>query len=226
VLWSARAIPGNERSIGLVVNRLVDLGVSVIPPWGSDGAGLHTSGHGLREEVAEWLSWVRPRYVLPIHGEAWHLAEHRRALRRGRPDAEVLSLRSGGAVHIRKDSPPTIEPRSHAEGLSAGVGSELWGPRETALRERRRIARSGVVTVVVEGRTAAVVSVGVFSSATRALAEADLTAAVVTCLRAESPNSVEGLEERVRLTLRRAVKRHTGERVECSVRVSAPHGGK
>ncbi len=223
VLWSARAIPGNDRAIGLVVNRLIDRGVTVVPPWGEAGRGIHTSGHGLRDEVREWLSWVRPRTVVPIHGEAWHLAEHRRALLEGR-DAEVLSLRSGGAVLLR-DGRATVVPAEAPPGFSAGVGRELWAPDEPALRDRRRIARTGVVVAKVRRRDVSVVTVGVFPSADQEAVERELEAAVRAEVEKPGPHT-EDLAHRVRLTLRRAVKARTGDRVECIVRTSSPQHGK
>jgi ribonuclease J len=219
VLWSARAIPGNDRAIGLVVNRLVDLGVSVIPPWGAAGRGLHTSGHGLRDEVGEWLSWVRPRAVLPIHGEAWHLAEHRRALLEGRPDTEVLDLRSGGAVEFGPGKSARTVGAPTDRTFPVGVGRELWSGTERALRDRRRIARTGVVTASVEGDRVEVVAVGVFLEAECRQVEMELRAAAEAALKQDPrPDSIEDMEARVRLTLRRAVKAKTGERVECIVR--------
>lgn len=225
VLWSARAIPGNDRSIGLVVNRLVDLGVTVVPPWGDACRGLHTSGHGLRDEVSEWLSWVRPRAVLPIHGEAWHLHAHRHALLdAGHPDAQVLSLRSGGAVRL-EDGTCTATPERPTVGMSVGVGRELWPHDEPALRERRRIARTGVVAAKIHGRTISVVSVGVFPAAERDAIDAALEVAATQELERPDPGS-EDLVTRIRLTLRRAVKARTGDRVECIVRNSVPLNGK
>ncbi len=223
VLWSARAIPGNDRAIGMVVNRLIDLGVTVVPPWSEAGRSLHTSGHGRRDEVAEWLSWVRPRAVLPIHGEAWHLEEHRRVLL-GAGDARVLSLRSGGAVELR-DGAARVVSTAPSAGFSAGVGRELWAPDEPALRARRRIGRTGVVVATVRGRDVAVVTVGVFPSAERGAVEAELAEAA----RAELSRPDAGDEDpatRIRLTLRRAVKARTGERVECVVRTSSTQHGK
>src|ERR1700751_3200525 len=73
VIFSSRPIPGNEKAIGRVINGLVDQGIEVI----TDRTHLvHVSGHPRRDELKEMIGWVRPRLVVPVHGEALHLAEH------------------------------------------------------------------------------------------------------------------------------------------------------
>lgn len=68
VIFSARAIPGNERHINNVKNNLSAAGVHVITPE-STSSKIHVSGHPCRDEIADMLSWVRPRYLIPVHGE-------------------------------------------------------------------------------------------------------------------------------------------------------------
>ena len=75
VVLSARAIPGNEKAIGRVLNHLARRGVDVVT---ESDKHVHVSGHGGSEEVKLLLSIVRPRYVIPIHGEYRQLARHAR----------------------------------------------------------------------------------------------------------------------------------------------------
>src|SRR5439155_17142425 len=78
VVLSARAIPGNEKSIGRVVNHLARRGATVI----HEGIKhVHVSGHGSEEELKLMLSLVRPRYFIPVHGEYRQLAQHARVAR-------------------------------------------------------------------------------------------------------------------------------------------------
>src|SRR5207244_4297002 len=73
VIFSSRTIPGNEKAVGRIVNGLVRQGIEVI----SDRTHLvHVSGHPRRAELEDLLRWVRPRIVIPVHGEALHLHEH------------------------------------------------------------------------------------------------------------------------------------------------------
>ncbi|MEX1083410.1 MAG: ribonuclease J, partial [Xanthobacteraceae bacterium] len=79
VIFSSRAIPGNEKAVAGVINGLVAQGIEVI----TDRTHLvHVSGHPRRAELEDMLRWVRPQIVLPVHGEALHMAEHADLARR------------------------------------------------------------------------------------------------------------------------------------------------
>ena len=73
VVFSSKIIPGNERTIAAVENRLIHSGVEVIT---EQDELVHVSGHPARDELAELYGWVRPQISVPVHGEARHLAEH------------------------------------------------------------------------------------------------------------------------------------------------------
>src|SRR4029077_5031110 len=78
VVFSSRAIPGNEKAVGRVINGLVAQGAEVI----TDRPHLvHVSGHPRRAELIDMIGWVRPKIVIPVHGEALHLAEHAKLAR-------------------------------------------------------------------------------------------------------------------------------------------------
>ena len=79
VVFSARAIPGNERAIGRVMNHLALRGADVIYEGKKH---VHVSGHGSEEELKLMHSLVRPRYFVPIHGEYRQLARHARVAER------------------------------------------------------------------------------------------------------------------------------------------------
>ena len=69
VIFSSRAIPGNEKAVTRIINGLVDQGIEVI----TDRTHLvHVSGHPRRAELEEMISWVRPQILIPVHGEALH----------------------------------------------------------------------------------------------------------------------------------------------------------
>jgi ribonuclease J len=75
VIFSSREIPGNEKAIARVQNRLIARGLSVIT---DDHAPVHVSGHPAQDELVELLQWTRPNLVLPVHGEVRHQMEHAR----------------------------------------------------------------------------------------------------------------------------------------------------
>ena len=93
VLYSSRTIPGNEREVYRVYNRLSELGVRVVD---ADMADIHVSGHGYRDDMAKLYSLLKPRFAVPIHGEHRHLAEHSRMA----PEwgAEAALVAPNGAV--------------------------------------------------------------------------------------------------------------------------------
>lgn len=73
VIFSSRIIPGNERSIFRLQNRLAERGVSVIT---EKDHFVHVSGHPCRDELADMYRWVRPEIAVPVHGEIRHMMEH------------------------------------------------------------------------------------------------------------------------------------------------------
>ena len=78
VIFSSRTIPGNERAVGQIQNRLVDMGCELVT---DNDALVHVTGHPRREELKEMYGWVKPRIAIPMHGEARHLAEHAKLAR-------------------------------------------------------------------------------------------------------------------------------------------------
>ena len=101
VIFSSRAIPGNEKLVTRVINGLVNQGIEVI----TDRTHLvHVSGHPRRDELADMLGWVRPRIVVPVHGEALHMAEHGELARRAGV-GKVVPCRDGDLVRLAPGDP-------------------------------------------------------------------------------------------------------------------------
>ena len=120
VIFSARTIPGNEKAVARVINGLVTQGVEVI----TDRNHLvHVSGHPRRAELLDMIGWVRPKILIPAHGEALHLAEHAK-LARDAGVPQVLVCRNGDLVRLapgpardhRRDSlRPALQGRRAAD---------------------------------------------------------------------------------------------------------------
>jgi ribonuclease J len=105
VIFSSRAIPGNEKAITRVINGLVSQDIEVI----TDRTHLvHVSGHPRRAELEQMISWVRPQILIPVHGEPLHLAEHA-ALARRAGVARVLTCRNGDLLKLAPDGPEIID---------------------------------------------------------------------------------------------------------------------
>jgi ribonuclease J len=144
VVLSSRFIPGNERAINRLVNRLYKLGAEV---FYDAVAPVHVSGHASRDELAEMISLTRPKYFVPIHGEFRHLARHLAlAIESGIPERNCFLLEDGDVLILKR-------AEAH-RGQSAEAGRVMIdddGRRGdlTILGERRVLAHEGTVTAIL-----------------------------------------------------------------------------
>ena len=145
VILSAKMIPGNERSIGRIVNHLFRRGANVIYEKVSE---IHVSGHASKEELKLMLNLVRPRYFVPVHGEYRHLSIHASlALKQGIPKENIFILDNGEVLEFH-------EGEVHRAGkVDSGRvfidGKVAGGVEEMVLRDRMRLAHDGVVIVLL-----------------------------------------------------------------------------
>jgi ribonuclease J len=143
VIFSARPIPGNEKAISRVINGLVEQGVEVI----TDRTHLvHVSGHPRRDELRDMIGWVRPKILIPAHGEALHLAEHA-ALARKAGVPHVLVCRNGDLVRLASDGPEIID--EVPSGRLYKDGAILVNADSKTVAARRRLSFAGMVTVAL-----------------------------------------------------------------------------
>lgn len=143
VIFSSKIIPGNERGIFTLINDLVELGVKVIT---EKDEFTHVSGHPNRDELRKMYEWVRPRYSIPVHGEARHLEEHAEfAVSLGVEGA--IAPRNGDLIRLAPGKPEIIDETPAGRWLLDGdiLMPEGAGP----LRERRKLSFSGVVIVAL-----------------------------------------------------------------------------
>jgi ribonuclease J len=143
VIFSARPIPGNEKAIARVINGLIEQGVEVI----TDRTHLvHVSGHPRRDELRYMIGWVRPRILIPAHGEALHLAEHAELARRaGVP--QVLVCRNGDLVRLAPGAAEIID--ALPSGRLYKDGALVIDAEARTIAARRRLSFSGIVSVAL-----------------------------------------------------------------------------
>jgi len=143
VIFSARPIPGNEKAIARVINGLVAQGVEVI----TDRTHLvHVSGHPRRDELRDMIGWVRPKILIPAHGEALHLAEHAALARRaGVP--QVLVCRNGDLVRLAPGPAEIVDQLP--SGRLYKDGALLIEAEARTIAARRRLSFSGMVSVAI-----------------------------------------------------------------------------
>ena len=218
-MLSARAIPGNERTVSRLISNLFRLGCDVVHPG---TAKVHVSGHGSREDLVELLHRVRPRYLVPVHGE-YRMLGAARASRRLRRAARRPGARRRGR---RRPAPLAAsaarrEPRVPAGRVLLDRGaSEV---EDVVVRDRRHLSSDGIVVpiVVVDRQTGHLESPP--EIVTRGIVDADEAAE----LAEEAGRLLEGAlggrpveerldphltRERVRDELRRFYKRRTQRR--------------
>jgi len=143
VIFSSRTIPGNEKAVSSVINGLIDQGVHVI----TDRTHLvHVSGHPRIGEVEELLGWLKPKILIPVHGEALHLSEHAAIGRRlGIPD--VVTCRNGDMVQLAPGRPGVIDKIPHGRTYKDGV--VMVDAESRTIAERRRLSFVGMITVAL-----------------------------------------------------------------------------
>ena len=143
VVFSARAIPGNEKAIDRVINGLVAQGIEVIT---DRNALVHVSGHPRRDELRDMIGWTRPQTLIPVHGEALHLAEHAKLARQaGVPN--VLLCRNGDLVRLAPGKPGIID--EVPSGRLYKDGALLIDAQERTVAARRRLAFAGVAAIAL-----------------------------------------------------------------------------
>ena len=144
VVLSSHAIPGNETSVGKVIDGLCRLGAEVIH---SGLAQVHVSGHAKREELKTLLSLARPDCFIPVHGEFRHLTHHARlAQDMGVDKARVLLAEDGDVVELSEHGIDFVAevPAGYlyVDGIVGDVGRGV-------LRDRQVLAEEGVVVVII-----------------------------------------------------------------------------
>ena len=156
VIISAKPVPGNELAVHDAINQLAKNGAEVLH---QEIAPVHVSGHGHAEELRTMLGLVRPKAVMPVHGEFRMLAAHARlAVESGVPENRIVLAENGSVVELD-------ESGAYLTGeIEAGVtfvdGLGVGDVQDVALRDRRHLSEDGVLIVVATlgGRNGSVAS--------------------------------------------------------------------
>jgi len=208
VIFSARTIPGHERSVNRVTDHLVRRGAKVIreaePP-------VHVSGHAHRDDIAEWVRWIHPLAVVPVHGERRMLvAAADVAVESGvRPD-RVYLLDNGDSLTISADA-ARIDPGTYPAGR-VYFDSRPELVEAAVVRDRRQMAQEGLLVVFVSSASRnaeiAVVSRGV-AGVEGAISEEVRRAARAVLLRATPEERLDRdwLRAEIAVAAKRACRR-------------------
>jgi ribonuclease J len=221
VVISARAIPGNEKAIGRVMNHLARRGVDVVT---ESTKHVHVSGHAAEEELKLVLALAKPRFFIPIHGEYRQLARHARIaelVTGGLPSpVDVITAEDGDVIRFDNDGARIVDKaptgRVLIDGTRVGeVGDEV-------LRDRRHLAADGLVVpvVAINRQTGSVDTLPVIIARGFVTDESDdvlgegarLIAMVIAESSLEEKTDSGLIQEKIRTELRRFLRKRTGRR--------------
>jgi len=145
VVISARVIPGNERTVGRVINALYRLGAEVLY---DDNAFVHVSGHASQEDLKLMLKLTNPRYFVPVHGEYRHLLGHARlAASVGLGPERIFLVEDGTGIEVTPTTARVVPGYPTGRVLVDGKGIGDIGA--VVLRDRQILAEDGVIAVAV-----------------------------------------------------------------------------
>jgi ribonuclease J len=144
VIISAKPVPGNELRVHDAINQLARTGAEVLH---QEIAPVHVSGHGNSDELRTMIGLVRPKAVMPVHGEFRMLAAHARLAREGGVPEEGIVLAENGSVVELTDGVPRIVDHIEA-GVTFVDGLGVGDVQDVALRDRRHLSEDGVLIVV------------------------------------------------------------------------------
>jgi len=141
VVLSSHPIPGNEESVYQAINRLMEKGAEVIY---TEIDNVHVSGHASQEEMKLMLHLVRPRYLIPIHGETRMLRQHKRlAMQVGMDERQIALVENGRVIEFKHGELKLGEriPGGYVFVDGTGVGDV----DRSTMRDRELLSQDGVV---------------------------------------------------------------------------------
>jgi ribonuclease J len=145
VVFSATPVPGNERAVNETIDRLYHIGCDVIT---ARDAPVHASGHGHAEEVKLMLNLVKPRYVMPMHGDFKRLRLHAELAESVGIDPDAIFQADNGLPLLIDERGARLGQRERS-GMIFVDGVEIGDVADVALRDRRMLSADGIFVVVV-----------------------------------------------------------------------------
>lgn len=220
VIFSSRTIPGNESSVGYMVNKLVAQGCEVM----NDRTGfIHVSGHPAREELRRMYQLVRPRIAVPVHGEARHIHEHANFARELQVPM-AIEPKNGVVINLTAEKPGIIGMVDW--GYLALDGTSLIDSNSSIIRTRRKLRDDGFMVVSIAiGKKGELVGVPMISAP--GCLDDDEDQELFTLLREEVAEAVaknsrskgRQLDETIRAALRKVIRDELGKKPVLSVHI-------
>lgn len=145
VIFSARAIPGNEEEINAVKNNLAATGVDVIGVYDT-AHKIHVSGHPCRDEILDMFRWVRPKIVIPVHGERSQLEAQARLAREAQIPSVVVP-NNGSVIRLSPEGAQVID--HIPTGLLAVEPNRIVSADHQAISSRRKLQFTGAIHITL-----------------------------------------------------------------------------
>jgi ribonuclease J len=148
VVFSSRIIPGNERAIGRLHDGLAMLGVEVVT---EKDHFVHVSGHPARDELSQMYQWIRPKILVPVHGEARHMMEHAKLGQQLQIPNTIVAM-NGQMIRLAPGRPEIVD--EVPSGRLVADGNQIIAINGAVIKERKRMLYNGsaVATVVLDGK--------------------------------------------------------------------------
>ncbi|MCB1491240.1 MAG: ribonuclease J, partial [Rhodobiaceae bacterium] len=225
-IFSSRTIPGNEREVGLVQNRLVQRGVRILT---DADAMVHVSGHPRRDELRQMYGLLKPKIAIPMHGEARHMKAHADLARElGVP--HVVNVFNGDMIALNAE--PPVKCDELPNGRWYLDGNVIIPAADTGVKERRRLSETGIVFVslaidhkgnVVDGPEVSVYGLPGEPNGGDDYVEAAMTAAeaVISGTPRARLRNPDLTAEAVRRAVIAAVRDLWGKKPQCDVHVAS-----
>lgn len=142
VILSSKAIPGNEKKISMLLNKLAEVNCHIFTP---QTHLVHVSGHPGRKDLLELFSEFKPHHIIPIHGETYFIREHIKFIQEEYPNAQTHYILNSDELTISQELKLKTTQCEHIEPiLIHGNGIEIQRPR---ISERRKLACNGAIFV-------------------------------------------------------------------------------
>ena len=145
VIFSSSPVPGNEKSVSGIINDLVEKGITVVY---NDLASVHASGHACKGEFRIMHKLIKPKFFVPVHGEAKHQLAHKKlAIEMGMKESNIFVPHNGSVLEVTPHHARFVQDVQAGEALVDGLGIGQAG--SNVLKERKQLANDGFCVVVL-----------------------------------------------------------------------------
>tara|TARA_Y100000590_G_scaffold274904_1_gene308646 strand:- start:1340 stop:3004 length:1665 start_codon:yes stop_codon:yes gene_type:complete len=144
VIFSSKIIPGNEKKLYKLHNQLVKNGIDVVS---EENAFVHVSGHPNREDLKDMYNWVRPRSVIPVHGEHRHMIEHINFAKEMQVQYPV-KVQNGDVLQLYPGEKPKVVDKAPSGRLYLD-GNVSVGEESQSIKDRKNLSYNGFLEVTI-----------------------------------------------------------------------------